>query len=391
MTRTPQSSSFPPNERHWEDDQFNRLRLLRSRRVGIMTYRRLIKEHGSAADALKALPDVAAQAGVKGYAICPKRVIAAELKAGKQAGAQLIDETRPGYPATLTDLPDAPPFLWALGQTTLLQRPMIAMVGARNASSLGTRMAKRLARDLGQAGYVVISGLARGVDAAAHLAALDHGTIAVQAGGVDVIYPAENAALAKDIAENGLRLSEMPMGQQPIARHFPARNRIIAGLAQAVIVVEAAAKSGSLITARDALDLGRDVLAVPGHPFDARASGCNMLIRDGSTLVRGIDDILEMLTPICQPQGELSLTPATTTPLRHVANLHKLILDQLGPSPLPEEQLIRDLNIAAHDAMPALTELELEGAIARDAGGMLMRAMDEGKKRQGENPRKRVH
>lgn len=391
MTRTPQSSSPPPNLRHWEDDQFNRLRLLRSRRVGIMTYRRLMAEHGTAAAALEALPEVAAKAGVTGYTICPKGVIAAELKAGKQVGAQLIEEHHTAYPATLTDLPDAPPFLWALGRVDLLQQPMVAMVGARNASSLGTRMAKRLAGDLGKAGYAVVSGLARGVDAAAHLAALDHGTIAVQAGGVDIMYPAENSALADDIARKGLRLSEMPIGQQPIARHFPARNRIIAGLSQAVVVVEAAAKSGSLITARDALDLGRDVLAVPGHPFDARAAGCNMLIRDGSILVRGIDDILETLAPICTEQPELALEPATEKPLKQVANLHQMILDRLGPSPLPEEQLIRDLDLAAKDAMPALTELELEGAIARDAGGMLMRAFDEDKKGQGENRQKRVH
>ncbi|MEX0308715.1 MAG: DNA-processing protein DprA, partial [Tateyamaria sp.] len=275
------SSTHPPLPPTSEDDQFTRLRLLRSRRVGISTYKRLLIEHGTAQNALAALPEVARAAGVENYAICPEGVVQAELKAGRATGARLVAQGHPLYPATLNDLDDAPPFLWVLGDPSHLQKPMIALVGARNASSLGTRMARALARDLGAAGYTIVSGLARGVDAAAHLAALDTGTVAVQAGGVDTIYPAENAKLAEDIATKGARVSEQPMGLNPMARHFPARNRIISGLAQATVVVEAAAKSGSLITARDALDLGRDVLAVPGHPMDARASGCNMLIRDG--------------------------------------------------------------------------------------------------------------
>jgi len=190
------------------------------------------------------------------------------------------------WPTIINDLSGAPSMLWALGQVELLQRPVIAMVGARNASSLGTRMAKALAAGLTAAGFVVVSGLARRIDAAAHHTALQGGTVPAQAGGVDVIYPRENRVLAEQIAAHGLRLSEMRMGLQPQARHFPARNRIIAGLSRAVVIVEAAAKSGSLITTRSALDAHRDVLVVPGHPFDARAAGCNMLIRDRVTLVR---------------------------------------------------------------------------------------------------------
>jgi DNA processing protein len=186
-------------------------------------------------------------------------------------------------------------FCALMGDPALLARPMIALVGARNASSLGTRMARRLAEELGEAGYVVVSGLARGIDTAAHHASLATGTVAVMAGGVDIVYPVENAVLAQEIAETGLRLSEQPMHLEPQARHFPRRNRIISGLAKAVVVVEAAAKSGSLITARTALDQGRDVLAVPGHPFDARAGGCNMLIRDGAVLVRSAADVIEAL------------------------------------------------------------------------------------------------
>jgi len=251
------------------------------------------------------------------------------------------------------------------------------MVGARNASSLGTRMARALAQDLGAAGYVIVSGLARGVDAAAHLAALDTGTVAVQAGGVDVMYPAENTELALGIAQSGLRCSEQPMGLQPMARHFPSRNRIIAGLSRATIVVEAAARSGSLITARDALDQGREVLSVPGHPLDARASGCNMLIRDGATLIRSAEDVLEVLGPVapravaCVPHLKVVRSdPPQRSPAKGAA-LHRQILSRLGPSPVAEDQLIRDLQAPAAEVAPALVDLELDGQIARQPGGLL--------------------
>ncbi len=284
-----------------------------------------------------------------------------------------------------------------MGDPALLARPMVALVGARNASSLGTRMARKLAGDLSDLGYVVVSGLARGVDTAAHLASLQGGTVAVQAGGVDVMYPAENTRLAEDILANGgLRLSEMPMGLQPQARHFPARNRIISGLVRAVVVVEAAARSGSLITARCALDQGREVLAVPGHPFDARAGGCNMLIRDGATLVRSAEDIVEALPQIdaAPQQAELDLQPAAPASmpkaprprrvppvdkpkpkrsLKQIEALHQLILDRLGPSPVAEDQLIRDLGAPAQSVAPVLIDLELDGKVRRQPGGLLSR------------------
>lgn len=374
------SSTHPPLPPTSEDEQFMCLRLLRSRRVGISTYNRLLIEHGTAQNALAALPEVARAAGVSKYEFCPEGVVHAELKAGRALGAQLIANGTPAYPKILTDLSDAPPFLWVIGDADFFQKPMVAIVGARNASSLGTRMARGLAKDLGAAGYVIASGLARGIDAAAHLASLETGTVAVQAGGVDIYYPAENTELAKNIAEQGLRISEQPMGLQPMARHFPARNRIISGLARATIVVEAAAKSGSLITAREALDQGRDVLAVPGHPMDARASGCNMLIRDGATLVRGASDVLESLAPISAPTApELSLKPPPVAPrdtrtLRETADLHSQILARLGPSPLAEDQLIRDLAAAPETVAPVLLDLELDGSIARAPGGLLSRA-----------------
>ncbi|MEJ6397213.1 DNA-processing protein DprA [Yoonia sp. 208BN28-4] len=360
-----------------EADLFDRLRLLRSRRVGVATYHRMMAEHGSARAALDALPHVAKAAGVADYAICPAPVIAAELKAGRAAKATLVALGDPFYPAHLADIADAPPLLWVMGQRALLQRPTIALVGARNASSLGTRMTRALARELGEAGFVVVSGLARGVDTAAHLASLDSGTIAVQAGGVDTIYPTENTKLAEDIARKGLRVSEMPMGMQPQARHFPARNRIIAGMAQAVVVVEAAAKSGSLITARNALDQAREVLAVPGHPFDARAAGCNMLLRDGAVLVRSAADVIEAIGPLATQttNPELPLDLATPTlpqrSLRETAQLHDRILSRLGPSPLAEDQLIRDLATPATQVAPVIVDLELDGKITRQPGGLL--------------------
>ena len=409
-----------------EDDRLAWLRLIRSYRVGTATFFRLLAEHGSAQAALEMLPGIAKAAGVKDYTACSLDNARREIAAARKIGAQLLCFGTNAYPAALADIADAPPLLWALGDTALLSRPMVAMVGARNASSLGLRMARKLAEGLGEAGVVVVSGLARGIDAAAHLAALPRGTIAVQAGGLDVIYPTENKDLHEEIAIRGLRLSEQPIGLEPQARHFPIRNRIVSGLAQAVIVVEAASRSGSLLTARDALDQGRDVMAVPGHPFDARAYGCNMLIRDGAVLVRSSADVLEALAakgcfvrPTAAPTGsETAATPVcgitadassirgitadassirgetadarirgetadarirgetagpTGRSLSETSALHSRILDRLGPSPLAEDQLIRDLDLPAARVASELLNLELEGLILRQAGGLLSR------------------
>ena len=383
MTGDSYSSTHPPLPPTTEDDRLNWLRLLRSRRVGIATFYRLLAEHGTAQAALDALPEVARAAGVDDYRPCPEPVVIAEMRAARAARARLICRGEPAYPAALTELDDAPPLLWAIGDTGLLRRPLTALVGARNASSLGTRMARKLAADLGSAGHVVVSGLARGIDTAAHAAALETGTIAVQAGGVDVVYPAENADLAAKIAETGLRLSEEPMGLQPQARHFPRRNRIISGLCRAIVVVEAAAKSGSLITARTALDQGRDVFAVPGHPFDARAAGGNMLIRDGAMLIRGAADVIDALRAPAPagpaPQLDLPAAPEppapgpAARPAAETARLHQQILERLGPSPVAEDQLIRDLAAPATTVAPVLLDLELKGSIQRQPGGLLAR------------------
>lgn len=405
-----------------QDDPVDRLRLIRSRRVGAVTYHRLVAEHGSVRAALAALPEVARAAGVEGYAACPVEVARHEMAQARLAGARMLIHGGPDYPAGLEEMPDAPPILWARGDVALLARPMVALVGARNASSLGVRMARRLSAALGEAGYVVVSGLARGIDTEAHGAAMAAGTVAVMAGGVDVVYPEENAGLAARIAEVGCVISEQPMGLQPQARHFPLRNRIIAGMARAVVVVEAAARSGSLITARDALDLGREVLAVPGHPFDARAAGCNMLIRDGAVLVRGAEDVLEVIGqggrdtvgawPAEQPvadrlekamtdevpdldrrktqetvqdtaregEGRLAMTHGSlpgpvpaARPLVEIAALHGMILNRLGPSAVAEDQLIRDLDLPTEMVSRELVALEMEGRVLRQAGGLLSR------------------
>ena len=376
-------STHPPLPPTTEDDRVLWLRLLRSRRVGIATFFRLLSEHGSPAAALDALPEIARAAGVERYNTFCEEAARSELSRVADAGATLICYGSSEYPKALYDLADPPPLLWARGDISLLNKPSIGMVGARNASSLGGRTARMLASELSEQGHVIVSGLARGIDTSAHIASLEHGTIAVLAGGVDVIYPSENAHLARDISLKGLLISEQPMGLAPQARHFPRRNRLISGLSIGLIVVEAAAKSGSLITARNALDQGREVLAVPGHPFDARASGCNMLIRDGATLVRSAADVLETLAPLAPDapvlQPELSLNipppPPERRGLAETAALHQQILSRLGPSPLPEDQLIRDLAQPAATIGPVLVELELDGKISRAAGGMLTKEL----------------
>ncbi|MGR3632397.1 MAG: DNA-processing protein DprA [Limimaricola soesokkakensis] len=375
MSQEPTSSAHPPLPPTSEEDTLSRLRLLRSRRVGIATYWRLLAKHGSARAALDALPDVARAAGIEDYAPCSIEAARAEMAAARSAGAHLLAHGDPLYPADLATLPDAPPLLWLRGRAALLRRPMLALVGARNASSLGLRMARRLAAELSEAGWIVVSGLARGIDAHAHEAALTGGTIAVAAGGVDVVYPPENADLTARIARDGLILSEQPPGLAPQGRHFPARNRIVAGLSRAVLVVEAAARSGSLITARAGLDAGREVMAVPGHPFDARAGGCNLLIRDGAILVRGARDVLDIIGRIAPSTSALpkpsNAPPEPRESPSDAVSVH--ILDRLGAAPLAEDQLLRDLGLPAAQVSQALVDLELSGQVARQPGGLLAR------------------
>ena len=372
-------SSHPPfTPPTTEEDRLSWLRLIRSSRVGPTTFFRLMSEHGKAEAALEALPAVAHAAGVADYTPFPAEKAEAEIDLARAKGARMLCFGTDAYPATLAAIPDPPPVLWCMGQRRPILQPMVALVGARNASSLGTRMARQLAEGLGHEGYSIVSGLARGIDTAAHHASLKTGTIAVMGGGVDMIYPAENAVLAAAIADQGLRLSEQPMGTYPQARHFPPRNRIISGLALAVVVVEAAEKSGTLITARDALDQGREIMAVPGHPVDGRAGGCNRLIREGATLVRHVDDMLEVLTRLQDRPKRKTDAPAPAPPPPETAGedgaLTERILAQLGPSPVAEDQIIRDLALSAAQISPALVMLEMQGTVRRHPGGLVSRA-----------------
>jgi DNA processing protein len=348
------------------------LQLIRSPRIGPVTFQKLIAEYGSARAALEALPEVGATAGLKDLRPIARDRVEAEYAAGRKMGARLAALGGTLYSERLASIDDAPPLIWCLGDVALLKRSSIALVGARNASALGQRLARAFAKGLGAEDQVVVSGLARGIDAAAHDAACETGTIAVVAGGVDVIYPMENAALYKRIAKEGLIVSEQPPGMQPQARHFPRRNRLISGLSRAVVVVEAAVKSGSLLTARDAADQGREVMAAPGHPFDGRASGCNQLLRDGATLVRNADDILMALGPDAPPRApEETGPPPQPSVLPSGDELRGRILAHLGAAPLPEDQVIRALGLPAAAVNAALVELEMTGQITRAAGGLL--------------------
>jgi DNA processing protein len=371
MPPHPSSAKIPPDALPRSDAaRIAWLRLTRSPRVGPATFIRLLREHGSAEAALAALPEIAAAARAYGYRPASHDSAVAEWEAAAAAGARPLLLGTAKYPPLLATIADPPPLLWSLGDPALATRPVVALVGARNASALGCRMASSLAADLGAAGFVVASGLARGIDAAAHRAALETGTIAAQAGGLDTVYPTENAALSEQIGATGLRLSEMPMAHEPRAQDFPRRNRIVSGLALGVVVVEGAARSGSLITARNALDQGREVMAVPGNPLDGRAGGCNQLIRDGATLVRNAADVAEALsvhlarTPISPPAQPLASAPPT-------GPLETRLLALVGPTPVAEDLLIRDLAQPAAAVAAALLDLELAGRILRHPGGLV--------------------
>lgn len=353
-----------------QTDYINWIRLIRSRRVGPTTFHKLMRAHGTVSAALDALPQIAKQAGANNYAVCPFDIAENEFLEAQHKGYHPLCYGAHDYPELLAQTSDAPPLLWAKGNLSCLAKPIIALVGARNASSLGRRMTQTIAAGLAEAGYSVLSGLARGIDASAHQATLEQGTIAVVAGGLDVFYPRENQQLYKDIPENGILVTEQPAGLIPQARHFPMRNRIIAGLAQAVVVMEAAARSGSLITARNALDIGRDVMAVPGHPFDGRAAGCNFLIRDGAVLVRSAKDVIDALS-IIEPPTHTEIIAHNKVMDIPTAEAHAKILTLLSATAVTEDIVIRDSGLPACTVAQHLMDLEIQGQIERQPGGML--------------------
>ena len=353
------------------EDQIARLRLIRSENIGPVTYFQLLARFGSASAAIEAIPDLAARGGGRAPRLVPRSQIEREIEEVERLGAQYLFLGTPPYPPLLAELETAPPALIVMGHLSLLDRPAVGMVGARNASAAACRYARQLAQQLGAAGTVIVSGLARGIDTAAHDGALETGTIAVIAGGIDIFYPPENAARQQAIAERGLLIAEQAPGVEPRARHFPWRNRIIAGLAHGVVVVEAAPRSGSLITARCAAESGREVMAVPGSPLDPRAQGCNQLIRDGATLVQTAEDVLEaiepgQIRPFRQPErGWTAPDVPADAEERHRA----LVVGLLSVTAVPVDELIRQSDLPAPLVQTVLLELELAGRLERHAGG----------------------
>jgi len=360
------------------EERLAHLRLIRTPNIGPMTFSLLLQRYGSAVEALRAVPELAKRGG-RSLKPASRAVAEAELAANEDAGARLIFKGTDEYPARLAQFDDAPPVMSARGTVHLLDRPLVAIVGARNASINAQRLAQSLAEELSQEGYVIVSGLARGIDAAAHNGGLAGGTIAVIAGGIDTTYPPENADLQQSIAESGLLLAEMPPRTQPTPRHFPIRNRIIGSLALGVIVVEAAERSGSLITAREAVDRGGEVMAIPGSPVDPRSAGCNHLIREGATLVRDTADILEALS---RPSTARLPEPADWRAARlspgspeAVDRCRARILDGLGPDGTDIDELVRWCKAPAATVLAALLELELAGRVSRHHGNRVCLVM----------------
>ncbi|WP_379551116.1 DNA-processing protein DprA [Qipengyuania sp. DGS5-3] len=355
-------------------EAFARIRLLRSPNIGPVSYAQLLARFGNAIAALEALPELGGK-GKRSYRAAPVDRIEREVESVRAAGAKYLFHDQPDYPALLGEIAGAPPIVTYRGDAGLAAKPCVAMVGARNASAAAVKLARELAGELAAAGWVVASGLARGIDGAAHegaLASSEGSTIGVIASGIDIAYPPQHEALQERIATEGLLIAEQPPGTEPRGSHFPSRNRIIAGLAAGTLVVEAAPKSGSLITARLAGEAGREVMAIPGSPLDARSQGCNHLIREGAVLVQNADDIIELVsgfdgTPrstFREPVSEFDHAPedfADAEPA-DVANL-------LTSAPVAIDELIRQSGESPASVQLALLELEISGRLVRHAGG----------------------
>jgi len=351
-------------------ERFARLRLARTDRVGPVAFSQLLQRFGSAVRAVEALPDLVRRSGRDGYALPAVERVEAELAAGERVGARLILLGDADYPPVLAAVDPPPPVLWTLGDPTLLSRPCIGVVGARIASAGGQRIARGLSQQLGEAGHVVVSGLARGIDAAAHMGALPTGTVAVLGGGVDDIYPSENADLYRQIVEKGCIVSESPVGARAQARDFPRRNRIISGLSRGVIVVEAEIRSGSLITARLANEQGRDVFAVPGSPLDPRSKGPNELLRQGAILCEGLEDVERAFTTLRTLREPPADSPFDGAPDDLDDALIEQVAALLSPVPTPRDELARALDMPIGVVAAALLELSLAGRASLLPGGL---------------------
>ena len=354
------------------------LRLSRSLNVGPITFTRLIAKFGSVQNSLEALSTLSSKGGRKKYKTFSLEDAEQEIEDISKIGARLIARCEPDYPQMLTEIEDAPPVITVLGNTSALQNKSFAIVGTRNASINGRKMAQNIAKHVGEEGYMIASGLARGIDTCVHEASLETGTIAVVAGGVDVVYPKENERLYHEIQENGVIVAESPFGTQPQARHFPKRNRIISGISLGTLVVEASLKSGSLITARMTLEQNRELFAVPGSPMDPRSKGANKLLKDGSAhLVTHAEDILDVLntlrlTPLAEPASDFDMSGYETS-LQDASEddtdaLRENICTLLDTTPVHVDELIRMSNASVADVLSVLLELELAGRLERHPG-----------------------
>jgi DNA processing protein len=361
----------------------DRLRLARTEGVGPVTYRELMARYRSAGRVIEALPHLARRSGRAQPLRVPSPAEAdAELAAGEALGARLLVCGEPAFPPLLAAVDPPPPILWARGRVELLSAPAVAIVGARVASAVGQRFARTLAAELGQAGYAVVSGMARGVDGAAHEGALASGTVAVLGGGIDDVYPPEHADLYAALCQRGCVVSESPVGWRAQARDFPRRNRIISGLSLGVVVVEAELRSGSLITARLAGEQGREVFAVPGSPLDPRARGTNDLIRQGAILCEGAEDVLrvvEALPRVCEPRDLFDGAEIDQDAIDVAAGrLRDRAEALLSPTPIARDEIVRALGAPAPGVFAALVELALAGRAELLPGGMVVKAFPEG-------------
>jgi DNA processing protein len=366
-----------------QQEAFARIRLLRSPNIGPVSYRQLIARFGSAAAALDALPDLASRGG-RAYRPASAESIEREVLAVRAAGARYLFHDQPDYPALLSELDSAPPILTCRGDLALAARPCVALVGARNASAAAVKLARDFAAALAEEGFTVVSGLARGIDGAAHEGAFP-ATIGVIASGIDIAYPPQHAELQERIAQEGLLIAEQPPGTEPKGRHFPSRNRIIAGLASGTLVIEAAPQSGSLITARLAGEAGREVMAIPGSPLDPRSVGCNQLIREGAVLVQTPDEVIELLQSFTgAPRSRFRVADSPSdfdyAELAKLdwgearADLSRDIASLITNAPVGIDELIRQAGASAAEVHMALLELELAGDLVREPDGAVRRA-----------------
>ncbi len=358
-----------------DEQRIDWLRLIRSDNVGPRTFRALVNHYGGARAAIEALPELARRGGAAGPSrIATRDDAEREIAAARKTGVSLVAVGEPDYPQRLRMIDDAPPLLAVRGKAKALTAPMLAVVGSRNASGAGIKFAERLARDLSEAGFVIVSGLARGIDAAAHQASLSGGTVAVLAGGHDRIYPAEHSGLLEQILRDGAAVTEMPLGWEPRGRDFPRRNRLISGLSLGVVVVEAARRSGSLITARMALEQGREVFAVPGSPLDPRAEGTNGLLKQGATLVTEAADVIAVARPILGERIEFPVEEPEATPPalgEPAADERARIVALLGPAPISIDDLVRLSRSSPAIVRTVLLELEIAGRLERHGGGLI--------------------